>query len=471
MISLLFIGYALGGALALGLLYLLYFHWNQLHQRPGEVKILPTSLPLIGHTIKFTQAPLEFFRECERRTSEIFGIILGGFRTFVITDPKSSFIILQTNKNLAPNELFDSITMNGFDISADLMHSPVYSEDQMRKLYTPYLLSDKALHELVGRMTRKFGSLYQWKILPKLNSPREKENRNSSMKTIPLFGVLGNFIFNVAVATLFEESMNDTEAKSDELFHHFKLFDSLFPICAAGIPVGYFKYISAPGYTSLKWLNKKIQNIANPSQFMKKRGEWFSAWAEKDPRFQNFPGAVNTSILWASSGNSVPAAFWMIFHILKHPEYIEAVRKEIKETIPNYHIFLAENFLSKDGKEVKFPSEEELKEALTMEQFNQLFLIDGCFNEAIRLSSSSPIMRLIHEEGYEITLNSGNKYKFRKHDRICCSTQLFHHNPELFENPEEFNPYRWCVGETLEEKFAAANGKLPMTYRGEEIMS
>jgi hypothetical protein len=471
MISLLFIGYILGGALALGILYLFYFHWNQLHQRPGEAKILPAWIPLIEHTIKFSMSPLPFFRECEKKTSEIFGIILGGFRTFVITDPKSSFVVLQTNKNLSVKEFFDMVGINGFGIPDHLVRSPTHNDDQLRKLYTPYLLSDKALHELVGRMSRKFGSLYQWKILPKLNSPSDKGNDNSFMKAIPLFEVLGNFIFNVAVATLFEDSMNDTEAKGDELFNHFKVFDSIFPLCVSGIPIDYFKYVSAPGYTSLKWLNKKIRNIANPSQLMEKRGELFRSWIEKDPRFKNLPEAFNTSTLWASAGNSVPAAFWMLFHIAKHPEYIEVVRREIKETIPNYHIFLAENFLSKDGKEVKFPSEEELKELITMDQINQLFFIDGCFNEAIRLTSGTPIMRLINEEGYEITLNSGNKYKFRKHDRICCSTLLFHHNPELFENPEEFNPYRWCVGETLEEKFAAANGKIPMTYRGEEIMS
>jgi hypothetical protein len=277
MISLLFIGYMLGCAFALGILYLFYFHWNQLHQRPGEVKILPAWIPLIEHTIKFSKSPLPFFRECEKKTSEIFGIILGGFRTLRDYRPEDFLHcnLLQTNKNLSVREFFDMVTIKGFGIPDHLVRSPTYKEDQLRKLYTPYLLSDKALHELVGRMSRKFGSLYEWKILPKLNAPSEKGNHNSSMKTIQLFEVLGNFIFNVAVATIFEESMNDTEAKCDELFDHFKIFDSLFPLCVSGIPIDYCKYVSAPGYTSLKWLNKKIRNIANPSRLMEKRGEMF----------------------------------------------------------------------------------------------------------------------------------------------------------------------------------------------------
>ncbi|HNC98022.1 MAG TPA: cytochrome P450, partial [Myxococcota bacterium] len=38
----------------------------------------------------------------------------------------------------------------------------------------------------------------------------------------------------------------------------------------------------------------------------------------------------------------------------------------------------------------------------------------------------------------EITVDSGERYAIRQGDLVCLFPYLMHHNPEIFENPEQF---------------------------------
>lgn len=39
------------------------------------------------------------------------------------------------------------------------------------------------------------------------------------------------------------------------------------------------------------------------------------------------------AILWASVGNTIPAAFWVIYYLLAYPEAFAAVKSEIQEVL------------------------------------------------------------------------------------------------------------------------------------------
>ncbi|CAJ0929698.1 unnamed protein product [Ranitomeya imitator] len=58
--------------------------------------------------------------------------------------------------------------------------------------------------------------------------------------------------------------------------------------------------------------------------------------------------AHHFAFLWASVGNTIPATFWALYYLVKHPEALAAVRDEIDHLLqstgqkkgPNYDIHI-----------------------------------------------------------------------------------------------------------------------------------
>lgn len=64
--------------------------------------------------------------------------------------------------------------------------------------------------------------------------------------------------------------------------------------------------------------------------------------------FPYFPAAHHFAFLWASVGNTIPATFWAMYYLVRHPEALAAVRDEIDHLLqstgqkkgPNYDIHI-----------------------------------------------------------------------------------------------------------------------------------
>ena len=440
------------GAVAIGVLYVIYYHLNQITARKGEPSMLFTAIPLIGHTLDYASRPYEFLKECKDKTNEIFGMLLGGNRTFIVHDPRSSYLIIQHTKELSVSEFFDMVLWNFFNTPTTLTHSPHYNEDVLRKMYTPLLLSDKSLNVFCVRMMKKFKHLYDFKVAPLLKE-------GASGKPVKLYELVGQFMFNVAIGSLFDSSVNDTPEKCDKLYAAFNDFDKALALSLGGIHLKYQR----KAYRGLQYLTEQVSGVfTNNSDLMKKRNDYWDSVAEKDSNFMNKQATLNLPLLWASSANSVPATFWLIYYLLQQPEHMDRVMREIREHVPNHRQFLAENF----NGEVDFEN------MITMDQLNKLNFLDACFNETLRLCSGSFLMRVVKTEGLTVKFASGNTYSFRKGDRVGLSTGLYHTNENLFPNPNQFDPFRWYSEDASpEERMAAAYGKIPMKYQGEDINS
>lgn len=436
------------------ILYFLYRHWQLTTVRKGEVPILPTPIPYLGHALQLGQKPVDFLKSCEEKTSEVFGILAGGQRIFIIHDPLSTPNVLKTNKALSIAEFQDSVLRDLFNTPNEMIHSPLIDWDLIRKFYSTYLLSDKALDGLCGRMMRKFKDIYDQQVTQKLNDSAD------GRATVKLYDIIGRFIFHVGVGAIFNNTINDDPEKCDKLFDAFMQFDQSVALCLAGVPIKYQGKAFAAFNHIVNTINPLKEDL---SDFMQRRCQYFGGIAEKDPNFKDKNGLLNSPLFWASVSNSMPATFWLIYHILKSQktEYFEVIRKEIQEKIPNWQRFLAANF-TKDETILQ-------KDILTMEQLNELYFIDSCFTETLRLVSGSFILRIVVDEIFDLTLNSGNTYRFRKGDRVGLFPCLFHNNPKIFPDPDEFNPYRWMKGDTPEEKLLSAQGRIPLFYEGQEV--
>jgi cytochrome P450 len=67
-----------------------------------------------------------------------------------------------------------------------------------------------------------------------------------------------------------------------------------------------------------------------------------------------------------------------------------------------------------------------------------MVVLDSCLSEALRLTSGSMIMRQVMVPDAELTLASGNTYRFRKGDKVGLFPCLQHFDPDLYPSPDTF---------------------------------
>ena len=81
-------------------------------------------------------------------------------------------------------------------------------------MFASLLLSDSSLNVFCVRMMKKFKELYNFKAAPYVQE-------GTSGKPVKLYEMIGQFMFHVAVGSLFDESVNDTPEKCDKLLCRF----------------------------------------------------------------------------------------------------------------------------------------------------------------------------------------------------------------------------------------------------------
>ena len=151
-----------------------------------------------------------------------------------------------------------------------------------------------------------------------------------------------------------------------------------------------------------------------------------------------------------SSGNTVPTCFWVFYYILRTPQLVEDLRKEVNKvcgvtdgkvdglftqvrdftlhvvmsnqdiTLYSYHQFSSYNPTSSSPYLC----------TIYQDQLNNLHLLDACVTETMRIASGTLLMRIV-QRPCSITLNSGNTYHFRKGDRVGIAPPITHHDSEV----------------------------------------
>lgn len=253
-----------------------------------------------------------------------------------------------------------------------------------------------------------------------------------------LYDFLSRFIFKASMAALF----NEDAGQDNKLYQAFMNFDKEMPYAAAGISMDYFPQAAAGREVLTQACAKYIQGTA---ELMAKRWEYFQSFVKAGQLKSSEPPKQQLAMLWASVGNTMPATFWMVYYLMNSPEFFSKIQEETRNCVEKFN-----------------------KGIIDQEDLNQMVFVDACITEGLRLSSGSLIMRVVRNP-CELTLASGQTYKFRRGDRVGLCPPLFHLDPEIFPDPTQFNPTRWMHGETFEERSMAANGKIPLFKNGEEL--
>jgi len=225
-------------------------------------------------------------------------------------------------------------------------------------------------------------------------------------------------IFQPSTLALFGEinplSIEDDFRLYDDNFHHFSAGHSRWV---------YLWFFSKP-MKALSRLNSSWLKKLHPpceSEFIKARTTLFldnSDWlSEKDH------GALQTSILWGSLANTIPAVFWSLFYVLQDTKAVEVIKQEINTYLP---IFSLDN-----------DADNSIIEEWTPEQLNSCVYLESTVYETLRLAAA-PLLTRNCERETKMVLQDGRILNVKPNETVACCTAITHLDANLFPEPNKF---------------------------------
>ncbi|KAG7222877.1 hypothetical protein INR49_015984 [Caranx melampygus] len=181
------------------------------------------------------------------------------------------------------------------------------------------------------------------------------------------------------------------------------------------------------------------------------------------------------AILWASVGNTVPATFWAMYHLVRDPEALQVVRQEIHDVLRisgmefsgDRDVGSANSSWTSSSIWVKWEHWSlftDLSGLLVLRctglsGFTHPWLTESAINESLRLSSASMNIRVVQED-FDLRLDSERSVPVRKGDIIALYPQSMHMDPNIYEEPQTFRFDRYIQDGRERTDFYKDNQKL-----------
>ncbi|XP_048451949.1 cytochrome P450 7A1 [Rhincodon typus] len=417
-------------ALTLGLFLLLKIR----RRREGEPPIENGWIPFIGCALEFSANPLKFLQTRQKKYGDVFTCkIAGNFITF-ITDPFSYSSVIRHGKHLDFQTIALKISRRVFG-HADFTDAKYgVSYDEIHQIFNK-TLQGISLDPLISSMMENLQFVM-------LQDKKESDSRNWTTESLYAFSY--RIMFEAGYLTLFGKSEKEMKHNKIEkikaqhtaiqsIMENFKVFDNVFPLLAAGIPILFLKVAKRSRMALAQaLLHKNLRQNDNKSSLIEERMALF----DRSPALDDLSkGKTHITMLWASQANTLPAAFWSVYYLLRSQEALKAVKNEI------------ENLLCVTNQK---PGDINNPIIFTREQLDSMTAMGSLINESLRLSSASIMLRVATED-FVLTLDGGTKLAVRKGDQIGLYPQQLHFNPEIYEDPLEFK-YDRFVDENGREK-------------------
>jgi cytochrome P450 len=120
------------------------------------------------------------------------------------------------------------------------------------------------------------------------------------------------------------------------------------------------------------------------------------------------------AVFRGGSKTSASALTWLIFLLTQHPQFYSHLKDELTGTLRGA--------------------------APTFRQLNQLPLLEYAIKESMRL-----IPPVLWGVRYAVDNFELGGYEHKKGSSVLYSSYVTHHMPELYHEPQKFNPYRWEI--------------------------
>ncbi|XP_042692876.1 cytochrome P450 7B1 isoform X1 [Centrocercus urophasianus] len=418
-----------GGAAAAALLLWAVCVLCRRKRKTGEPPLINGWIPYLGKALLFRKDAFKFLLDQQKKLGDIFTVHIAGRYITFIMDPFQYVYVIRNSKQLEFHEFADKMASKTFDYPA---LSNVKFPDLKENLHRIYqYLQGKPLEIISDHMMKNLQDIFEWKC-----------SQATDWETEKMYKFCCSVMFEASFVTLYGRvPAADGRKVISEIRDKFIKFDASFPYLAANIPI------------ELLGATKKVRKELIHHFLLQNMTKWLGGSKVVQARqdiFEKYEllgdydkAAHHFAFLWASVGNTIPATFWAMYYLLRHPEALAAVRDEIDHLLqstgqkrgPTYNIHL------------------------TREQLDNLVYLESALNESLRMCSSSMNIR-ISQEDFVLKLEGDQEVSLRKGDWIALYPQILHMDPEVYEDPKEYKFDRYIENGKKKTTFYKAGRKL-----------
>lgn len=380
--------------------YLPFYQYHLRHKRP---RLISGFIPYVGVALQFSKCPYEYIQSLRQYYGEdIFTVyIMGSFMTFVC-HPKDVSSIFNSPKNFEMHDLALEFSHKLFGVSERIYHMEDGVNDAAFKMITKYLQKDD-----LPVMTRKAQVKLEACLLEELGCAGE-------WKECDLEDFVFRLICDASTFALFGEGL-----PFEELRAKFRAFDEQLLILGSNMPQLVKKEAYKLRQRYIDMFKAPIHD--NACNLVKARSDLYKGLVD-----ENDAAALMMIINWVSLTNTISATFWSLYYLLKLPsKYREDIIEETRTIL-------------REVEHLKEPNS--LLPPLTHELLNKMPKLDAVIDESLRMSTCLFVNRRA-ASNLKFTDRENRVYKFTRREHLMLVPS--HTDEEIFENPSEFQPYRF----------------------------
>ncbi|XP_062843928.1 cytochrome P450 7B1 [Trichomycterus rosablanca] len=407
-------------------------------RRDGEPPLIQGWIPFLGKALDFRKDSFKFLQELQKRHGDVFTVLIAGkYMTFVM-DPLLYPAVIKHGKQLDFHEFSDAAASRTFGYPLVRAERFPGLSDKIQKSFI--LLHGSSLNPLTLKMVKNIQLVLRRNFLSGRDAERARDWQEEE-----LYEFCERVMFEATFLTLYGHPQAQTDRQSerwiDELRKDFRQFDSVFPLLIARVPIGLLGKTKYVREKLIRFFHpQRMAEWISPSEIIQTRTEIFQQY---DTLQDLDKAAHHFGILWASVGNTIPACFWCIYHLLSNPQAFTAVWNEIIDVIGEKW---EESTVCHDV-------------TLTREQLEKMVYLESAVNESLRLASVSMNIRVVKED-LRLPLNPQCSVSLRKGDIITMYPQSTHLDPDIYPNPQQYQFNRFVKDGKVKTDFYKGDQKV-----------
>lgn len=395
-------------------------------------------VPYLGSALEMSRGIRKFVARHTRRFDRqpVFTATIAGDRCLFIGDPDHVTMVYKYAKYLDDYALQKQFTRNVLGVTDAAEEGEIFSDaaKEANRQYHHYLFTDGELNKTVMDAQDIFRDILSQMV-------RDASSTGTGVaddwQRQDLYRFVRDCVFRASVAPLISRHL-----ATDEASKLYEAFDQGVPLMFGEAP-SFLVRDAAEARQSLIDIISDHRFVQEGSDLMKARtGLNFS---------RNVFVRSALGLLFASVGNSIPAVFWCLFHIIADPAAYQAIRDEVDGIVKSRQ----KNRTHADATPTSF----------SLEELDRMVLVKSSFNEALRLYHGAFTTREATEDFvFDPKKPGGKRYLIEKGTRVMAFPAVIHHDGEVFDEAEtyrydRFAPIKGADGKLQERTFSKKDGR------------
>jgi sterol 14-demethylase len=372
---------------------------SEIKQKSIEPPVVSGGIPLLGHALEFMRDPHKVIRRGYEEHGLLFTLDLGLRKAHVLLGPENhQFFFKETDGVFSKRRGYETL-MKMFDSKLFTFAHITDGKEQM-KVILPLLKNDDRFVDLMLREIDDF-----------------MENTLGDEGEVELVEAFGPLVMHVGARAFFGDEFR--ENLGAEYFHIYKQFSLGADVVLPNwLPLPKFKRCLEAKEKIEEMLYELIQyrrkNPLEPKDLFQELIE--STYYDDRPVPDDLLVSMLVFIPWAAHETTVGHASWTLIDLLSNEGYLESVQKNIDEVLGD-------------------------KKKYTPEELKQLNTIDWAILEAERLHPVAHIIMRGVRDDVEF-----DGYILKEGSMAFIAPETAHKIPEVFSNPEKYDPERFAPG-------------------------